>query len=53
MKGYLLDSSICIFALRNEYGIIERLKQCGEANCFVSDVTVMELRYGAYNSNRV
>ena len=51
MKGYLLDTNICIFALRNEYGIIERMKQCGEANCFVSDVTVMELRYGAYNSN--
>jgi len=52
MKGYLLDTNICIFALRNEYGIIERMKQCGEANCFVADVTVMELRYGAYNSNK-
>ena len=38
MKGYLLDTNICIFALRNEYGIIERMKQCGEANCFVADV---------------
>ena len=44
-----------IRAARNAHmkeGIIERMKQCGEANCFVADVTVMELRYGAYNSNK-
>ena len=50
MKGYLLDTNICIFAFRGEYGITERMRQCGEANCYVSDITVMELRYGAYRS---
>lgn len=50
MKGYLLDTNICIFAFRDKHGINERIELCGAKKCFVSDVTVMELRYGAYNS---
>ena len=50
MNGYLIDTNICIFAFRGEHGIIERMKQYGKSRCFVSDVTVMELRYGAYKS---
>ena len=50
MKGYLLDTNICIFALRDEYGINERLEEIGRTMCYVADVTVMELRYGAYKS---
>ena len=53
MKGYLLDTNICIFAFRGENGIIERIRQCGEANCYVSDITVMELKYGAYKSAKM
>jgi tRNA(fMet)-specific endonuclease VapC len=52
MKGYLLDTNICIFALRGEHGIGERMRQCGKDSCYVSDVTIMELRYGAYKSRR-
>lgn len=52
MNGYLLDTNICIFALREEHGITERLLQCGESCCYVSDITVMELRFGAYKSNK-
>ena len=53
MKGYLLDTNICIFAFRGEYGVTERMRQCGEANCYVSDITVMELIYGAYKSAKM
>ena len=52
MKGYLLDTNICIFAFREEYGISERLEEIGPQVCYVSDVTVMELRYGAYKSKK-
>ena len=52
MKGYLLDTNICIFAFRDQFGVIERMRQSGEGNCYVSDITVMELRYGAYKSAR-
>ena len=53
MKGYLLDTNICIFALRGEYGIVERMSQCGKGKCYISDVTIMELQFGAYNSGKI
>lgn len=52
MKGYLLDTNICIFALRDEYGVNDRLEEIGRNMCFVADVTVMELRFGAYKSKK-
>lgn len=53
MKGFLLDTNICIFALRGEPSIVECMRKYGERKCYVSDVTVMELRYGAYRSAKV
>ena len=52
MKGYLLDTNICIFAMRDKFGVNERLESIDPQQCFVTDVTVMELRYGAYKSER-
>ncbi len=52
MKGYLLDTNICIFALRDKYGVNERLEEVGREQCYVADVTVMELRFGAYKSEK-
>lgn len=40
MNGYLMDTNICIFAFRGEHGIIERMKQYGKSQCYVSDITV-------------
>ncbi len=39
MKGYLLDTNICIFAFRGEYGISKRMRQYGEGCCYVSNAT--------------
>ena len=52
MKGYLLDTNICIFAMRDMYGVNERLEEIGQQLCYVADVTVMELKYGAYKSKK-
>jgi len=52
MKGYLLDTNICIFSFRGEHGINERLEEVGCLNCYITDVTVMELRFGAYKSRK-
>jgi len=52
MKGFLLDTNICIFALRDKYGVNERLEEIGRKRCYVSDVTMMELRFGAYKSEK-
>lgn len=50
MKEYLLDTNICIFAMRDKYGVNERLESISPQQCYVADVTVMELRFGAYKS---
>ena len=50
MKEYLLDTNICIFVMRDKYGVNERLESLNPQQCYVADVTVMELRFGAYKS---
>lgn len=50
---YLLDSNICIYILRNKKNMRERLKNVGWSNCYISEMTVAELLYGAECSNAV
>lgn len=52
MKKYLLDTSICVFLFRGKYNIENKIDEVGFENCYISDVTLAELRYGAYKSNR-
>lgn len=47
---YLLDTSICVFFLRGKLNLDEVLKEKGRENCFISEITLVELRYGAENS---
>lgn len=51
-KQYLLDTNICISLIQNKYGIRERVKAIGLENCFVSEVSIAELFYGASKSKR-
>ena len=46
MNGYLLDTDIVIFFLRNKKGIAERLAKLSSKELYVSEVTVAELEYG-------
>lgn len=52
-KKYLLDSNICIYFLRGKKGIRECLRKVGWDNCCISEITVIELLYGAECSNAV
>ena len=51
-KRYLLDTNICIFMLKNKYGIREAVIKAKPENCFVSEITIAELYYGASKSNQ-
>lgn len=53
MKQYLLDTSMCVFMFRDKYNVAEHIDEIGIDNCHISDVTLAELRYGAYKSKRV
>ena len=48
---YLLDTSICVFFLRGKLALDEKIKEKGRENCYISEITVFELRYGAENSD--
>ena len=48
---YLLDTTICVFFLRGKLNLNEIIKEKGTENCYISEITVLELRYGAENSN--
>ena len=46
-RKYLLDTNICIFFLQGKYGIKEKIQQVGRKNCFISEISIAELLYGA------
>ena len=50
---YLLDTSICVFFLRGKMKLDEIIKEKGKENCFISEITVFELKYGAENSQNI
>ena len=47
---YLLDTNICVFFLRGKLNLDELIREKGIDNCFISELTVFELKYGAENS---
>ena len=52
-KKYLLDTSIITFLFRKAYNIGNRLRELDNDQYFVSEITIAELTYGAYHSDRV
>ncbi|HFA48999.1 MAG TPA: type II toxin-antitoxin system VapC family toxin [Bacteroidetes bacterium] len=48
---YLLDTDICIFFLQGKHRIKDKINEVGIENCFLSEITIAELKYGAEKSN--
>ena len=44
---YLLDTNICVFLLRGKYDVNQAIARVGSNNCHISELTAMELKYGA------
>ncbi len=51
--AYLLDTNICVFFLRGKLDLDETMKENGRENCYISEITVFELRFGAENSDDI
>lgn len=47
---YLLDTNICIELLHGHIHISDKIKEVGIENCKLSEITIAELFYGAYNA---
>lgn len=50
MKKYLLDTNICVYFLNGKYNLEEKIETVGFENCFVSEITIAELKYGVEKS---
>jgi tRNA(fMet)-specific endonuclease VapC len=50
---YLLDTNICVYWLKGNKHIEQKVLSGGIDNIFVSFITASELYYGAYKSERV
>ena len=53
MKGYLLDTSICVAIFRGNRQVAAKLNNVSKEQCFVSQIVVAELLFGVYRSKRV
>ena len=45
-KQYLLDTCICAYWLRDKYGVKDRINAVGFENCYISEMTIADLKYG-------
>ena len=50
MKKYLLDTNICAYFLNGKYNLLEKIEKIGYRNCYVSEITIAELKYGVEKS---
>ncbi len=47
-QKYLLDTCICAFWLRDKFNVDLRVNEVGMENCYISEITVAELKYGRH-----
>ena len=45
-KGYILDTNVCAFYLRGKYNVDKAIDHVGWDNCYISEVTALELKFG-------
>ena len=50
MKKYLLDTNICVYFLKGLYNLDKKIEKAETENCFVSEITIAELKFGTENS---
>ncbi|WP_233794550.1 PIN domain-containing protein [Dyadobacter sp. CY343] len=47
---FLLDTNICVHALKSDFGIKQKIGEVGIDSCFLSEVNIAELLFGVENS---
>ncbi len=48
--NYLLDTNICIYHLKGLFDLEKKVDEVGIENCFISEITLAELKFGVANS---
>jgi len=44
--NYLLDTNIVIFFFKGKQSVLEKIREVGIQNCFISEITLAELSFG-------
>lgn len=52
MANYLLDTTVCISIIRENAKVVNKVLSVGQDKCFVSEMSIAELFYGAAKSGR-
>jgi len=52
VKRYLLDTNICAYFLNGKYDLETKIDEVGFENCFVSEITIAEMKYGVAKSTQ-
>ena len=50
-EKYLLDTNVIIEVLRGNDAMITKIEVAGQENCYISEITLAELLYGAVRGN--
>jgi len=50
LNQYLLDTNICIYYIKGLYDLKSRFEDVGPENCFISEITLVELKFGVAKS---
>ena len=50
MKQFLLDTNICIYFIKGLYELKSKFEDVGPENCFISEITLAELKFGVAKS---
>ncbi|MDM3863099.1 MAG: PIN domain nuclease, partial [Aphanizomenon gracile PMC644.10] len=50
---YLLDTDTCIYWIKNINSVRDKIQQIGWEQISICNITVAELYFGAYNSQKV
>ncbi len=51
-KYYLLDTNICVWLLRGRFHVDDAIDHVGWGNCYISEITALELKMGVELSMR-
>ena len=50
MNQFLLDTNICIYYIKGLYELKSKFEDVGPENCFISEITLAELKFGVAKS---
>jgi len=48
--SYLLDTNICIHLFKGDKHLVDKIETSGLHQCFLSEITILELMFGVENS---